>query len=91
MTGSEETDLDDLAKSGGIDHDGIARSAQNLLDAAGTVSEELDTTRTLLRGVIANGDHYMKTMTGVEDPKSLYGPDDSRQRRQRTQLVDHQI
>ena len=92
LTGSETTDLGALGAALERPNRDIEERAEQLVEAAHVVAGELETTRTLLRGAIATGDHYLRTMTGAEDAESLYRPvDETRQQRQKALLVDRQV
>jgi len=90
LTGSEATDLSALSSVLDAPDREIEEVAVQLLEAARVVAAELETTRTLLRGAIATGDHYLKTMAGAEDAESLYRPE-THQQRQKALLVDRQV
>lgn len=91
LTGSETTDLSALS---GMRHPPARLQAlvEQLREIADSVASELKTARTLLRGAIATGDHYLRTMTGEEDAESLYGrAQEGRPPRKKALLLDRQV
>ena len=92
ITGTEDSDLEALVASVGASSSELRDTALGLIHAARVVSGELQTTRILLQGAIEMGDRHLKTISGAEDPESLYRPaDDPRTQRHRALLVDRQV
>lgn len=78
LTGDASTPLDDLdgALGPGMT-DGLARARSELIDAAGTVSEELELNRRVLETALAANDELVRTLFDPDagDEASTYGRD----------------